>query len=80
MKEEGIGAFWRGCAPFVNRALLVGCCQVLELCVVVALIALCGCVVGWHLRPIQNNIQKPRCIIAPGALSTVPSYLECQCC
>jgi len=28
MKEEGIGAFWRGCAPFVNRALLVGCCQV----------------------------------------------------
>ena len=24
MKEEGFGAFFRGCAPFVNRALLVG--------------------------------------------------------
>jgi hypothetical protein len=28
MKEEGIGAFWRGAGPFVSRAALVGACQV----------------------------------------------------
>ncbi|RYH32034.1 solute carrier family 25 protein [archaeon] len=28
MKEEGFGAFFRGCGPFVNRALLVGAVQV----------------------------------------------------
>jgi solute carrier family 25 oxoglutarate transporter 11 len=26
--NEGIGAFWRGCSPFVNRAMLVGGTQV----------------------------------------------------
>eukprot|EP00009_Paramoeba_aestuarina_P001027 CAMPEP_0201515712 /NCGR_PEP_ID=MMETSP0161_2-20130828/7205_1 /ASSEMBLY_ACC=CAM_ASM_000251 /TAXON_ID=180227 /ORGANISM="Neoparamoeba aestuarina, Strain SoJaBio B1-5/56/2" /LENGTH=303 /DNA_ID=CAMNT_0047912617 /DNA_START=66 /DNA_END=977 /DNA_ORIENTATION=+ len=26
--EEGVRAFWRGSAPFVNRAMLVGVCQV----------------------------------------------------
>eukprot|EP00123_Amoebidium_parasiticum_P005475 comp16659_c0_seq1/m.14870 comp16659_c0_seq1/g.14870 ORF comp16659_c0_seq1/g.14870 comp16659_c0_seq1/m.14870 type:complete len:300 (-) comp16659_c0_seq1:345-1244(-) len=28
MREEGFAAFYRGCAPFVNRAMLVGACQV----------------------------------------------------
>lgn len=27
-REEGIATFWRGCMPFVNRAALVGACQV----------------------------------------------------
>ena len=27
-REEGIRTFWRGSAPFVNRAMLVGVCQV----------------------------------------------------
>lgn len=27
-KEEGVAAFWSGCAPFVQRAMLVGICQV----------------------------------------------------
>eukprot|EP00906_Rhabdomonas_costata_P029433 RCo041536 len=27
-REEGVTAFWRGCMPFVNRAMLVGACQV----------------------------------------------------
>jgi len=27
-REEGIFAYWRGCMPFVNRAMLVGACQV----------------------------------------------------
>lgn len=27
-KEEGVRTFWRGSAPFVNRAMLVGVCQV----------------------------------------------------
>lgn len=28
MREEGFGAFYRGCMPFVNRAIIVGACQV----------------------------------------------------
>jgi len=28
MSEEGFGAFYRGCMPFVNRAIIVGACQV----------------------------------------------------
>lgn len=28
IKEDGFGAFFRGCGPFVNRALLVGAVQV----------------------------------------------------
>lgn len=28
IKEEGISTFWRGSAPFVQRAMLVGVCQV----------------------------------------------------
>ncbi|KAH8045138.1 thiosulfate transmembrane transporter [Aureococcus anophagefferens] len=27
-REEGVGAFWRGCSPFVQRAMLVGVTQV----------------------------------------------------
>ena len=27
----GIGAFWRGCGPFVNRAMLVGGTQVTQI-------------------------------------------------
>lgn len=27
-REEGLAAFWRGSMPFVNRAILVGACQV----------------------------------------------------
>ena len=27
-KEEGVATFWRGSAPFVQRAMLVGVCQV----------------------------------------------------
>lgn len=27
-REEGMAAFWRGSMPFVNRAILVGACQV----------------------------------------------------
>jgi len=28
LSEEGVSAFYRGCGPFVNRAMLVGACQV----------------------------------------------------
>lgn len=31
IKEEGVGAFWRGSAPFVQRAMLVGVFQVATL-------------------------------------------------
>uniref|UniRef100_A0A7S2UUB0 Mitochondrial carrier protein n=1 Tax=Fibrocapsa japonica TaxID=94617 RepID=A0A7S2UUB0_9STRA len=27
-KEEGVTAYWRGCMPFVQRAMIVGVCQV----------------------------------------------------
>jgi len=27
-RDDGITAYWRGCGPFVNRAMLVGACQV----------------------------------------------------
>src|SRR5687767_1102787 len=27
LKEEGFSTFFRGCGPFVNRAMLVGRCQ-----------------------------------------------------
>lgn len=28
VREEGVLTFWRGCIPFVSRAMLVGACQV----------------------------------------------------
>ncbi len=53
LKEEGAATFFRGCGPFVNRAMLVGECDVILFCLCLFIVCILLVVVCFIVRNSQ---------------------------